>query len=109
MRPLSVKKSESMRGAGSSEFRLQAAPRYAEIMSARGYLRARCVRIDITGRRWITFIIIPCDTDTWSAGPIGHGVARRNTWPRQVRARRSEPGGSTRSTNTARIGMILKC
>ena len=41
MRPLSVKKSESMACGGrqrSLEFRLQAVPRYAEIMSATGYL-----------------------------------------------------------------------
>jgi len=39
MRPLGVKKSESMGEAGRGlEFRLQAVPRYAEIMSAMGYL-----------------------------------------------------------------------
>ena len=36
MRPLSVKKSESV-GDGSLEFRLQAVPRYAAIMSVSGY------------------------------------------------------------------------
>ena len=70
---------------------------------------ARCVRIGITGRRLITFIIIPCGTATCGIGRIGRGAARRNIWPKQMRARRSVSGGITRSTRTARIGMIREC